>query len=150
MKYTIIDLDNCISDDSKRIKYLDPIKYAKYSEDDRIAAYNLQCCFDKFVWGISCPLPENIIIFTGRPILYGPLTRYWLEKNKIVSRNIFMRPIENKMGSPELKEMFLSLVFKDKYIEIEMAYDDRQDVLNMYNKCGIQTTLKRINDYENG
>lgn len=146
-KYTILDLDNCISDDLHRRNSL---TNERFSPANRWNAYHIQCCLDKFVWGIRTPIPENIIIFTGRPILYGTLTKYWLLKNKLPTDNVYMRPIGNFMPSPELKEYFLNIVLQDKNVEIKMAYDDRQDVLNMYNKCGIQTTLKRINDYENG
>jgi hypothetical protein len=61
-----------------------------------------------------------------------------------------MRPDKNYDKSPLLKEEMLAYVLDViEAKEIKMAYDDRQDVLDMYKKYDIPTTLKRINDYEN-
>lgn len=148
IKYIIIDLDNCISDDSKRRKYLDDPRFTK---DQQLTAYHIRCDKDKFVWGIEEPFPENNIIITGRPEFYLEYTKIWLNKNGINPSGIYMRPYKNHMPSTILKRMFLLMILN--FIDVKdiiMAYDDRQDILDIYNLFGIPTTLKRINDYENG
>lgn len=140
--YTIFDLDNCISDDGWRFGYLSD---ESLSRRYRFANYHSRCIYDELnLEGIQ-KLPENILIFTGRPSKYYNETATWLARNGMMNsiKAIFMRPIGNRMSSPELKEHLLLNSYP--IASIKMAYDDRQDVLDMYKKHGIPTTLKRIN-----
>ena len=139
MSITIFDLDNCISDDINRHHLLP--NYAKYHN---------ACYKDKLdLTGIQ-KVPEKIVIFTGRPELYKYETLGWLRKHDLFPELVLMRPKGNSLSNPSLKrEFLLSLILLFPLTSIDMAYDDRQDVLDMYSyEFGITTTLKRINSYE--
>ena len=144
MKYVIVDLDNCISDDRHRRKWLET---EGMNNEQRLTAYHSFCRNDAFV-PIQYTEDCSIIIFTGRPEQFREFTKKWLKDHEIVYLGLYMRPKDNYMKSPELKEHFLmNLLENDPIAEIVMAYDDRKEVLDMYRKFNIPVTLKQINDY---
>jgi hypothetical protein len=146
MSGIILDLDNCISDDINRRHFLNNRFWLK---EEGLRHYHANSFLDRFV-GIPIEYGDKIIIFTGRPDRYRDMTISWLNKNGIKPILILMRPDKNYDKSPLLKEEMLAYVLDViEAKEIKMAYDDRQDVLDMYKKYDIPTTLKRINDYEN-
>lgn len=134
MVITIFDLDNCISDDINRHHLLP--NYDKYHN---------ACYKDKLdLTGIQ-KVPEKFVIFTGRPEIYKSETLDWLRKHNLFPQIVFMRPAGNYLSNPALKREFLYLLpIYMPLTAIDMAYDDRQDVLDMYSEFRIPTTLKRI------
>lgn len=141
MKYTIFDLDNCISNDVNRHSLLPDYD-----------AYHSKCMEDEIDLSGIQKVPENILIFTGRPNKYREQTLKWIKKSWFAftfDPFMLMRPIGNTFPSADLKQYFLFLMVKNGFNpqNIEVAYDDRQDVLNMYGRYGIKTVLKRINEY---
>lgn len=142
-KYTIIDLDNCISDDRHRKHYVNEKNYT---------FYHSLCLDDELVWDIKQfgPFPRNVIIFTGRPDEYLCDTKNWFKWYGLSDHiaYYFMRPPRNNQSQPRLKESYLrhlqGSLYNIKLEQLIMAYDDRQDVLDVYSKYGIPTTLKSI------
>jgi hypothetical protein len=144
MNYTILDLDNCISNDGWRQHWLGDTN--SFSRNKKLEAYHSGCGIDDFNWYPDIPFPENVVIFTGRPIKYILATKLWLAKNNINTDLVYMRPNGNKMPSHILKMHFLKMFLEaNPGAVIDMAYDDRAIVLEMYKKQGIQQTMKRIN-----
>lgn len=150
MIYTILDLDNCISDDRHRRCWLEDYSIKR---TQRLEEYHARCEMDKFDWDVDLygMVPDtNIIIFTGRPRMYQEETLGWLFDNGIFTDYLFMRPEYNKMSNIDLKEMYLYELKNYQKIEgkdIKMAYDDIPLVIDMYRKNGIPATLKQINYY---
>lgn len=142
--YTIIDLDNCISDDRHRRRFLKAKDYDTY--------HNL-CFDDELDWNYKLhgAFPENVLIFTGRPIDCYSDTMAWFKYYGLIDNiaHIFMRPTKNYQSQFILKEEYLKIIqspiYGIKLDQILMAYDDRLDVLNVYSKIyNIPTTHKYI------
>ena len=144
MKYIIVDLDNCISDDKYRRKWLEA---EGMNRKDQLALYHINCIYDNY-HPIEFTEENQLIIFTGRPEIYRKFTKKWLKVYDIKYKGLYMRPKENYDKSPELKEkMLMSLLEFDPIAEIVMVYDDRKEILDMYRKFNIPVTIKQINDY---
>lgn len=133
----IYDLDSCVSDDRWRLHLLpDYDTYHFFCPNDLPA--------NKEIW------PKNLdeftpVIITARPMKFRAHTEAWLKQNGFLYVDLYMRGDDDMRTSPELKRDAINQI-KLEYFnpEIIMAYDDRQDVLDMYESLGIPTTKVEI------
>jgi hypothetical protein len=133
----IVDLDNTISDDAWRHWLIDPEApdgLHKYHE------YHLHCGGDTVMnRHIVDEAPCKVFFMTARPEYMRLKTRRWLEDNNFSYDALIMRPNDNEEHSAEMKRKFtLDLL---KLFKIEKAYDDRQDIIKMYNSIGVKGIL---------
>jgi hypothetical protein len=133
----IVDLDNTISDDAWRHWLIDPEApdgLHKYHE------YHLHCGGDNVMnRHIVDEAPCKVFFMTARPEYMRLKTRRWLEDNNFSYDALIMRPNDNEEHSAEMKRKFtLDLL---KLFKIEKAYDDRQDIIKMYNSIGVKGIL---------
>ncbi len=138
MSYIILDLDNTISDDRWRIPKIN------WDESDptwKYNAYHLLAGFDKsaneHIWRDRY---EDVAIFTARPEFYAPIAEHWLKEIGLNVCCLLMRPNGDHSSSPYLKRMQLELFYqrmKATSEDVAFAYDDRQDVCDMYIANGI-------------
>lgn len=148
MKYIIVDLDNCISDDGWRINKIkldekDP--FIKYHE------YHSLCEQDELKHGSLLRDPDyRTIIFTARPVKYSRETLNWLQKHGIRPHLIMMRPNADHNPSVNLKESMLLHIFMIgiKKEEIGLCVDDRQDIVDMYRKYGLKANRVYIHNID--
>ena len=145
----IVDLDNCISDDKWRI----PLIHHDAANDFlKYHAYHMAIPGDPLanVEILKGYLNNQIIISTSRPITYKWLTLDWLDYHHIRYAQIYMRPKDDYTStSVEIKRKALYLVRKQfPHHAIEMAYDDRPDVIAMYQAEGIPATHKYVHPYD--
>lgn len=141
----IIDLDNCISDDQWRLKY---IEMHHEQPNDRYWEYHERCIGDVYLnRHIIDQLSEThcLLIFTSRPETVRFKTESWLNAARITYDLLYMRPIADHSPSVELKRQMLARLPAD--YQVEVAIDDRQDVLEMYRQQGI-SVAQRIFIYE--
>ena len=137
----ILDLDNCISDD----------RWRRHLQKTNIELYHALAPSDNMVnFDIinSCD-SEKILVITGRPESCRAATNTWFMRNRIVVTDMLMRPEGNDMPSPELKVFLLDKYLNEKNIpikEIEIAFDDREDVLMAYIKYGVRVTMQLTAD----
>jgi hypothetical protein len=142
-KIRILDLDNCICDDQWRLARIN------WRTDDlslRYANYHKQCSFDEFKNRDLVQTADDIVIFTARPAEFRSRTETWLMMNKISPIRIMMRPDGDHRCSVELKKSMLLQLLKHeaKTVEISCAYDDRQDIVDMYIDNCIKSELRKI------
>lgn len=138
----ILDLDNCIYDDAWRIKFID---HSKPIDGGRYNIYHGGCHLDYFC-GQEFVGKEGIVIFTARPEKFREKTIERLHQDGISFELLLMRDDDDHRHSVELKEEMLHDLPKHfGRIEIEAAYDDRDDVLEMYRRNGINAIKKEIN-----
>jgi hypothetical protein len=138
--YVIFDLDGCLADDRRRQPLID------LEAPDPWEAYHADCDRDPLINGHLIKLVEALypflepIIFTARPEKVRAKTERWLrEVAKLNVQKILMRPTGCHKRSPELKKDFLQALFKSgiKPRDISCAFDDREDVLAIYELHGI-------------
>lgn len=143
----ILDLDNCIADDGWRIKFIDweaEDKFLRYDKYHKLSGLD-ECCNKEL---FSNPNIE-IVIFTGRPNHYRKVTEDWLRANEVGHELLLMRDDDDYCSSVELKTKQLNKLIHEngyKFSNIAIAYDDRQDVVEMYNSFGILSVVKRIHN----
>lgn len=133
----IYDLDSCVSDDRWRQHLLpDYDTYHFFCPNDLPV--------NRDIW------PTNLdeftpVIVTARPEKFRAHTEAWLRQNGFVYVQLYMRGNDDMRTSPELKRDAVERIKHDYFNpEIKMAYDDRQDVLDMYETLGIPTRKVEI------
>lgn len=132
----IMDLDNCISDDSWRLKYID---WDEPCMRKRFHQYHLRLSQDAFV--SNSFIKEGPIIVTSRPYVYYRETKYWLDYHGVKYRDILMRTINCYEPSRVLKRKIAA-----QLKGVTLAVDDRDDVLQAYQYLGIKTERIAIHE----
>lgn len=137
MKYRILDLDNCLSDDGWRIP---KINWQK-TGDARYQEYHLLCGFDRVVnTSLLDPRYENIIL-TGRPNLVRGITEEWLARAAIPFRFMLMRNNGSEITSLSLKRQMIFWLLEHYEVDLMSivdAYDDHAEIVEMYKAFGIE------------
>lgn len=87
---------------------------------------------------VSLGMMDHLYIFSGRSKRVEKQTLEWLDKHLLcfVAKNLRMRPIGDYKPDDELKEQWLNEELV-KGNEIEMVFDDRQKVVDMWRRRGI-------------
>ncbi len=136
----IVDLDNCISHDQWRLGLI------RWDTDNmfiRFHGYHAACVGDQP--GNLHILTEPYVIFTARPETYRRHTEQWLRQHKLTPYAVHMRRDGDHRPSLIVKEEMTLKVIQHS---ITMAYDDRNDIVEMYQRHGIAAT--RLCLYEGG
>lgn len=143
-RYRLIDIDNCIADDSWRIPFID---WSTENMEKRYRAYHQLSAFDPPICNreILSPNPDDNIFITARPNFYRPLTMQWLRRRRVEPRALLMRPNDYN-GSPSECKRELLMRVRVPLAMIRVAFDDRQDILDMYAEYGILTRRVFIHD----
>jgi len=145
MKRTIFDIDNCLADDSRRIP---KIRWDLPATGGRWNEYHADCFYDPAHNHELVKASVNPVFLTARPVLYHEETVGWLRKHyNIENPTIIMRNKNDMRSSKDLKDaqltQLLTLYDCDSVI---VAYDDRQDVVDMYKSRGITAAVLQIHD----
>jgi len=78
----------------------------------------------------------HVIICTGRPESYREVTEAWLHSRGVFYKELLMRPDERRHDPDfEVKQDMLSEILKVR--EVLCAFDDRQQVVDMWRRNGI-------------
>lgn len=144
MKIRILDLDNCIADDSWRVN---KIRWDIEDKEERYKDYHSHCGSD-IVANPHLFTGVQVVIFTARPESVRSTTLKWLEKNFIDCQYLAMREQGDSRHSVEvkedqLKEFFVNFCEADG---VHDAFDDREDVVEMYRKYGIIAHVANVHD----
>lgn len=148
MSVIILDIDNCIADDSWRIPRInweieDP--FVRYHDYHSLSAFDVAHNHDLFLG-----FKGDIVIFTARPIIYRPATQEWLKRNGVAHSVLMMRDMDDHRHSVELKKAQLEAMLGNSNLTIDKikgAFDDRPDVIEMYKSMGIEgAQLRCIHD----
>lgn len=152
MNIAIFDIDGCISNDIWRRNFIDyrsdPVNFKRYH-----ANAGADHPFDRNIdllrmWALA----HKITFITARPLSEHKETLAWLEKHtglrQIHDFWLYMRPDGDMSASPELKKKIaleLRAGVEAAGGEVSVAFDDRQDVVDMYNSIGIKSFLMNVN-----
>lgn len=147
MTFIILDLDNTVANDAWRIPKID------WAEDDPFKRYHRYHQLSSFDEAGNRDLfdgtPHDVIIMTARPVHYHAQTEEWLLRQGIDPAIIMMRNNGDHTHSRELKRrQFLSL-WEAHNIAVEniaCAYDDREDVVDMYRNFGVNAEVRSIHN----
>ena len=142
-EYVILDIDNCIAKDDWRIRYID---WSQTDLDKRYQKYHERSGYDfphnRHLVRVDHPSAKPLFL-TARPLAVRDFTVRWLE-SKYLPRGreyeLLMRNNGDHMPSARLKERQLNWLFEHYDVQprqILGAYDDRQDVVDMYIRYGI-------------
>lgn len=148
-KWVIFDLDNCLADDEWRLKLID---WSQTDTDKRYADYHAHCGADKA--GNLHLLAEyrnrsyGIVFMTARPCSVELQTRQWIENVLLLDRqhySLLMRNGGDRRSSVDVKAEQLDWLLDPNCHygprctnDILCAYDDRQDICDMYIARGIE------------
>lgn len=133
----IVDLDSTISDDTWRLWLIDP---EAEDGEHKYHNYHIHCDEDKVMnRHIVDEAPCKVFFLTARPEYVRQKTRKWLEDNSFQYDALIMRPNDNHEHSVEMKRKFVTDLLK--LFKIERAYDDRQDIIDMYHSIGVKGIL---------
>ena len=151
-KFAVWDLDNCLANDEARLAL---IKWDQTHPDARYDAYHAAAHKDpvgnrntfEAINQMARPL-----FLTSRPEKYRVQTALWLKNNfDLDDAVIFMRPDDDTRSSVDLKRAMLGygmaamLRFYGARTCIA-AFDDREDIVDMYRQAGLSAAVLRIHD----
>lgn len=150
MNTVIVDLDNCISDDSWRIPH---INWQKSNPLERYHDYHSLAAFDQIgnediIFSARAGV-DQVVIFTARPVMYRAATEEWLRRNNVPFKYLIMRNNNDHRPSLDLKRSMLHWLpelYDVPWHSIVGAYDDRPDVVEMYRKHHMPGYLRSIHD----
>lgn len=151
-QYVIWDLDNCLSDDRARIKL---IEWADPDPTGRYAAYHAACAQDPArhldVFYALSQLARPVF-FTGRPEAVRSDTAQWVRcelsvkhPTLLMRRNNDSRPSVNVKH--EMLMQYMHYISRLKPLvreECFAAFDDREEIVDMYRQCGLHAGLLSI------
>lgn len=146
---TIFDLDNCLADDGWRIALIDQF------EDDnwkKYLRYHLMSpCDEPANVERLPPHPQRVAIFTARPVFFFAQTRDWLRRVGIEHNWLLMRNNDDLRGALAVKRTQLAWFTSGDYEEVSItnivrAYDDREDIVEMYRAQGIEAEVLRAHN----
>lgn len=146
-RYALLDIDNCIADDSWRIPRIDwraRSRFERYHTYHQLSPWDL-CTNAELFTGRE----ERIVILTCRPVHYRALTVEWLSRNNVRYDHLLMRNSEDHRPSTAVKQSFVQDLwhYGIQVAQIAIAYDDRQEVVEMYGKeFGIQAERRCIHN----
>lgn len=144
----ILDLDNCIADDSWRIpriswQHTDPLR--RYHDYHQLSAWdtlqNADIAFHA----------DEIAIFTGRPIMFRTITEEWLLRRGVKYRHLLMRNDNDFRPSEIVKLQQLNnllSVYDVELSDITMAYDDRPEIVQMYWSSNVPAQVRAIHSID--
>lgn len=143
----ILDVDNVLSDDEWRIPL---IKWERSCPTERYHDYHLASAFDHAKnHRLLSEHSDRNILFTAMPERYRALRVLWFNVSRIGYGQLFMRADDDHRPSDLVKRDMLFSLFKQgvTHADIELACDDRTDVLDMYMLHGISNVqVVRIHD----
>lgn len=132
-EFVIWDLDNCLSDDGWRIRFIDWHKPV----ETRWTNYHRMCFRDapgnhaEFFEAVKLGLAPMFI--TGRPESARALTMAWLSHHfDIRSPMLLMRGNEDHRPSVDVKLELLTGALQRAKGRPRLAYDDKPDIVQMY------------------
>lgn len=143
MKAVVFDIDGTLADASRRRHFLDKSPkdwdafYAGMGDDDVIEPVEfILLCINNAT--LQQNFPVEIIFCTGRPERYRELTERWLEqKLDIYNHRILMRKEGDFRADDIVKQEMLDQL-KAEGFEVFLVFDDRQRVVDMWRRNGIQ------------
>lgn len=137
----IFDLDNCLSHDEWRLKYINKgadnyrLMYLDYHERCELDNLSNRRFFDRARF-----LHDRVVIFTGRPVEFRVKTERWLDHRQLHVDQVFMRGVSDYRSSVDLKRDMLEKLSATH--NIITAYDDRPDICSMYREQGIKSVQR--------
>ena len=143
MKAVIFDIDGTLADASHRRRFLEKSPkdwnsfYEGMDEDEVIEPVEfLLMCIKNAIYFRE--LPVEIIFCTGRPERYREITEQWLsQKLDIYNHRILMRKEGDFRADDIVKQEMLDQL-KAEGFEVFLVFDDRQRVVDMWRRNGIQ------------
>ena len=153
MKFIICDIDNCISDDYHRLHLIQDhpsgIRWARYH------MYHKACIQDKadFIKEMQYPRSFQIHFISGMPEEYRAIRLKWFMKHgrKPGENLLHLRPTFNDYRpAVEFKRAvmidLLTRLFNPE--DVHACYDDRREIVQMYNDLGLPGVHRAIHDEE--
>jgi hypothetical protein len=136
-KVRIVDLDSTVSDDRWRQWLIDP---SQPDSNDKYHAYHIHCDQDPVInRHLVDESPVPVVFVTARPEYTRQKTCEWLREHNLRYIALVMRPDDDNSPSPVLKQR--ALLELERIFEIESAYDDREDVIEMFLHHNIKAIL---------
>lgn len=150
MKIVLCDIDNCIADDGHRIRLIQDhpsgILWAKYH------LYHMACLGDKADF-----IPEmsdrrfDVYYISGMPEAYRPVRMRWFFQNgkRPDKKRLHLRR-DQDTGVPavEIKRRILIDLLTREFNpeDVVACYDDRREIVQMYNDMGLPGVHRAIRD----
>lgn len=137
----ILDMDNCISDDGWRIRY---INSSAATPDECYRYYHTLGMWDDVGNQDLLNTDETIVVITSRPNAYRRQTREWLEDLGVRPMLLLMRFDNDHRPTVMVKEEAARGLIGLPDSVISSAYDDRPDIVAMYRRLGIDAYVRNI------
>ena len=152
MKIVLCDIDNCISDDGHRVHLIQDhpsgIDWAKYH------AYHKACVRDKadFIPEMGFPRAYQVHFISGMPEPYREIRLKWfmMHGRKPGPNLLHLRPMSDRRNSVDSKRATVIHLLETRFDpeDIVACYDDRREIVEMYQELGLPGIHRAIRDDE--
>lgn len=141
----IVDIDGTLANCDHRIHHIqkdkkDWVSFFGGMKDDTLN----QWCKDIISGYANTDI--NVILLTGRPEKYRPITREWLAENRVYWDSLYMRPDKNNRPDYEYKRMIYNYELKP-YYDVMFVIEDRSQVVKMWRELGLTCLQCNEGDY---
>lgn len=145
-KAVIFDLDGTIANIDHRLKYIS-------GSEKNYDLFNAACGLDHPYMDIKSLLQiifdsgeYKILIVTGRDGSEAERTVAWLTYHKIPFDSLYMRKPKDKRSDVDVKmDIYMDEIIR-KY-NVEMVFEDRDRVVNMWRELGLRCLQVKEGDY---
>lgn len=142
----IFDIDGTIADMSHRLHHIqgdNPDWDAFHADVDKDSP--IHHIMD-ILTGLVKLNQHTIILCTGRMEHCRIATEYWLEQYNVCYHHLLMRPNGDHAPDYEVKKAMLEKLEASGF-EIQMVFEDRTQVVNMWREAGIPCLQVKEGDY---
>lgn len=140
----LLDIDNCVADDAHRLPL---INLAHPENFERFRAYHDESWRDNARNHEQFQSRGDVVIVTSRPVEYQRVTTDWLNMNGIYPVASYFRGAGDVRGSVDIKREAAQDIQRRWPGAMLAAFDDRDDIIDMYRSMGIPATKLAINDH---
>lgn len=145
----LCDVDNCISEDLWRVPF---IRWHLPDPNLRFRDYHLAAALDSAqnLDVLRQHWNARVFFLTAMPEEYGGIRENWLQQNRINYERVLYRPRGNHQCSIELKRGMVRQL-RDEGVplwECRAAYDDRAEIVAMFQQEGLPGVQLRIHDID--
>lgn len=147
-QYRLLDIDNCISDDGWRVPLIDwscKDPFQRYHDYHLRAPFDIAGSYD--LWN----RPDlKLILLTSRPIFYRGATTEWCARKGVKIEHLIMRNNDDHRTSVDVKRWQVQQIVLHYGIPLHRildAYDDREEIVNMYRaEFSINAEVRKLHD----
>ena len=144
----VFDLDGTLADLQHRLHFIQGPGKKDYDRFFRACAQDKPIAALCAVYRALHSQGHRLEVWTGRSEMVRDQTYWWFNSHRLpLPRVLKMRPVKNHVPDTVLKEGWLTDDFKTEAMNIDLVFEDRARVVDMWRSYGIRTAQVAKGDF---